>query len=62
MARDSLSPGIMGLSISYALQVSLTLKWWDAEQMYTQVLTSSIFLTGHNIFELAGTDVLWARD
>lgn len=24
MARDSLSPGIMGLSISYALQVSLT--------------------------------------
>ncbi len=26
MARDSLSPGIMGLSISYALQVSLTSK------------------------------------
>ncbi|XP_051994835.1 multidrug resistance-associated protein 1 isoform X4 [Xyrauchen texanus] len=27
MARDSLSPGIMGLSISYALQVTASLNW-----------------------------------
>uniref|UniRef100_A0A672QTY4 Multidrug resistance-associated protein 1 n=1 Tax=Sinocyclocheilus grahami TaxID=75366 RepID=A0A672QTY4_SINGR len=27
MARDSLSPGIMGLSISYALQVTTSLNW-----------------------------------
>ncbi|XP_026871524.2 multidrug resistance-associated protein 1 isoform X1 [Electrophorus electricus] len=27
MARDSLSPGLMGLSISYALQVTATLNW-----------------------------------
>lgn len=60
MGRDSLSPGLVGLSISYALQVTQTLNW--LVRMSSEVETNIVAVERLNEYSEVEREADWTND